>query len=117
MSKSARICDSSSCHIGRMVCQTCHMPITEGLFLNIDYYVSKRGNEDDYSRQWHQKCSENHPQWEAHRIEVETMEEKQGKRVKADKLKAIDLIKKAWELDIETKEGITTITCVMEAGK
>lgn len=111
MSKHASICDSDGCKIGEMICQTCHKPITEGLFLNIDYHVSKRGNEDDYSRQWHQECSKDHSIWEKNRKEIELKEIQRAKRIRCIKLKAISVIKNSLDINVNTETGFTVITC------
>ncbi len=114
MSKHASICDSDGCSIGEMICQTCHKPITEGLFLNIDYHVSKRGNEDDYTRQWHQECSKEHPEWAKHENEKKRHKERLELELKNAKKRAIDLIKNAQDVDIYEDGGcIFKITCTI----
>jgi hypothetical protein len=114
MSKHASICDSDGCRIGEMICETCHKPITGGLFLNIDYHVSKRGNEDDYTRQWHQECSKNHPEWAKYESEIKLSKERQELKLKNAKKRAIELIKKAHDVDIdENGSCIFNITCTV----
>ena len=76
MGRHAEICDSSSTRIGEMVCFRCHKPITEGLYLSMYYSVSSRGNEDDFTRQWHRECLSDHPAWEKYERDQEEARKK-----------------------------------------
>lgn len=59
MSSSKHIANSDTCQIGNMTCNKCHKPIS-GDFLVVDYYVSKRGNESDYTEIFHEECCESY---------------------------------------------------------
>lgn len=118
MSKQASICSADGGNsTGTMICQKCHNKITEGLYLTIYYSVSRRGNEDDYTRQWHQECSADHPEWKKYFIEIEKQKVRRLQELMKNKNEAVKHIYLADAIDIEEVDGEIVITCTRDGGK
>lgn len=82
-----------------------------GRSLSIYYSVSHRGNEDDYTRQWHQECSSDHPEWKKYFIEIEKQKVRRLQERMKNKKEAVKHIYLADDIDIEEVDGEIVITC------
>ena len=105
MSKHPFICDADDTISGEMICHKCGKEITQGLYLNIYYAVSHRGNEDDYTRQWHQECSADHPQWKKYFEELQKYQIFVEKKLAEARKKAIEYLNSSSSIDIEEVDG------------
>lgn len=111
MSKHPMISNAEDTFTGEMICHKCKKKITQGLYLSIYYAVSSRGNEDDYTRQWHQECSAEHPQWKKYFDQLQQDQIALEKQIAAAKKEAIEYINSALYVEIEGEGREVVITC------
>lgn len=103
MSTSTEITNSESCKCGSMICKTCKKEIS-GDYLIVNHYISKRGNEDDYSELFCYECSKERKAWKEYFSGIE--KEKKNRAIAHSKniIAAIEMIKKSSYIEFTTNE-------------
>jgi hypothetical protein len=104
MSISKTIYSAEGCKIGTMECARCLETIKSGKFLAVTYYVSKRGNEDDYVKLYHEMCSTTDNVWKEEKLEEEKEQIFKNHQLAINKAKAISLINKATSIEFEVDD-------------
>jgi hypothetical protein len=84
-----------------MICTRCHTFIESGDYLVIEHAISKRGNENDYYEPVCFECSRDDKTWFEYFESITKDELRQLKNLQENKNKAIELIRKADDIDIE----------------
>jgi hypothetical protein len=80
------------------------------LYLIVEHYISKRGNEDDYNELFCYDCTKKQAVWTKFELEQQQIELKKKKDLKINKNKAIEIIKESnwidFSVDVNGKDCI-----------
>ena len=94
---------------GDMKCKGCKRDIKDEYYLVANHYISKRGNEDDYAELFCIDCSSKEGAWKKWFSDINKQLHLDIANTRILKRKALEMIRKALDIEIEEEEDCTHI--------